>query len=72
MVYAGPLKITESYFSDSLQSKPNILPGLIFHIGFWDGQIMIQLSSNKYVIGSVFVDRLMILFEEHLKKSVHE
>jgi hypothetical protein len=68
----GPLKIKESYFSDSLQSVPCVLPGLIFHIGFWDGQIMIQLSSNKYAIGSKFVDQYVALLIKQFKSSVLE
>ena len=70
MAIQGPLKITECYFTDSTQSKPNVLPGLIFHIGFREGQIMVQLSSNKSVIGSAFVERLMTLLENNSDKRV--
>ncbi len=70
MVLPGPLDILETYFSDSLQSKPHILCGLIFHIAFWRDQIMIQLSSNKHVIGSVYVERYIELLLNQLNKSV--
>ena len=70
MTLSGPLKINEHYFSDSLQSKPSVLPGLLFHISFWDGEIMIQLSSNKHVINAVFVDRCMTFLEDEIRNSV--
>ena len=70
MVQEGPFKIRENYFSDSLQTKPNTIAGLIFHISFWNGEIMMQLSSNKSVINSKFVERLVQLIEQHAKKSI--
>jgi hypothetical protein len=66
----GPLKITETYFGDSLCSDPNILPALMFHVCFWNGQIMIQLSSNKSSIGSVYCDQLVEFMLECLKQSL--
>jgi len=69
-VLSGPLEILESYFSDSLQTNPHAICGLIFHIGFWKDQIMIQLSSNKHAIGSVFVERYIELLLIQLKNSV--
>ena len=65
----GPLVIEEFYYTDSLQSSPNILPGLVFHFSFWNDQIMIQLSSNKHVIGSYFTDRLIIHLKEIISNS---
>ena len=70
MVFEGPLKIKENYFSDSGHSVPNILPGLVFHISFWNDQIMIQLSANKFAINSAFVDRYIDLVDYQLKKSI--
>ena len=63
----GPIKIEEYYFSDSTLAVPNVFPALSFHINFWNDQIMLQLSSNKYVIGSLFTDRLMVLLTDLLK-----
>jgi hypothetical protein len=70
MVYdLGPFKIKETYFSDSLQTVPHIIPGLVFHIGYWNEEIMIQLSSNKYAIGAIFVNKLLDLLAEQFKNS---
>lgn len=70
MAIEGPIKIRETYFSDSLVTVPNVLPGLIFHVAFWDGQIMIQLSSNKAAINSVFVDKFVSFLEARINESV--
>ena len=68
-VIDGPIKITETYFGDSLTSNPNILPALMFHVAFWNGEIMIQLSSNKSSIGSIYIEQLVENFIDILKQN---
>lgn len=64
--FVGPFTMIESYHGDSLNSSPNVMPALIFHISTWCDEIQVMLSSNKSAIGSIFVDRLALLFEKIL------
>jgi hypothetical protein len=68
-VLDGPLKIDELYYGDSLKSYPTQHVPLIVHVHTFNGRLMIQLSSNKKKLNSVYADRFMVLFEKYLKSS---
>jgi hypothetical protein len=67
----GKFQISEIYYGDSLISNPNMLSALILHVSNWNGEIQMLLSSNLAAIGSVFVDRLIYLFEKILIESLY-
>ena len=69
-IFQGPFDIKEVYHGDSLQSSPNVISALIFHITFWNREIQILLSSNKSAMGTKYSERLINLLEQIIIKSV--
>ena len=67
---SGPVSIREIYFGDSLGSQPRILPALMFHVLFWDGEMFIELSSNLSAIAAKYVDRYVALFKRVVETNV--
>ncbi|RNA31505.1 hypothetical protein BpHYR1_026840 [Brachionus plicatilis] len=65
---SGPLNITEVYCSDSLQSNPPMSIGIIHHIIFWKGQMMLQFGANKSKISSVNMDRYIENYKNQMNK----
>jgi hypothetical protein len=67
-VLDGPIKIDELYYGDSLKSFPTMNIPFILHIHTFNERLMIQLSSNRTRINSIYSDRFIILFEKYLRK----
>jgi hypothetical protein len=66
----GPLKLSEIYHGDSINSDPNSFCSLMLHISTWDGRIMIQLSSSRKAIAAHYSDKFMHLYQLVIEKSI--
>ncbi|CAF0894573.1 unnamed protein product [Brachionus calyciflorus] len=64
----GVYTIDEMFCTDPVNSKPSISCGLIIHLIFWKGKIMIDLGANKYTIGSKYFKR----YKQHLLDVINE
>lgn len=53
----GKLEINEIYCTDPVNSDPCISCGLIIHLIYWKGKIMVDLGANKSLIGTKFFKR---------------
>ncbi|RNA00383.1 hypothetical protein BpHYR1_004749 [Brachionus plicatilis] len=53
----GNFEISEMYCTDPVNSNPCISCGLIIHLIYWKGKIMIDLGANKFLMGSKFFKR---------------
>ena len=68
----GPLKISEIYHGDSINTDPNAFPSLMLHISTWDSRLMIQLSSSRKAFAAHFSDQFMSLFKYSIEKSLFD
>ncbi|CAF0835741.1 unnamed protein product [Brachionus calyciflorus] len=66
----GPFVIKEMYCSDSIQTKASI--GIIQHIIFWKGEMMIQFGASKSKISSVNMNKYIKNFENIIKDLINE
>lgn len=68
-VVSGPLNIKEIYCSDSLQSPMSI--GIIHHIIFWKGEMMLQFGANKSKISSRNMNKYIENYTNQMKKILN-
>lgn len=68
----GPLKISEIYHGDSINTEPNAFPSLMLHVSTWDFRIMIQLSSSRRAFATHYSDQFMELYKLAIEKSLFE
>lgn len=67
-IVSGPLTIKEIYCSDSLQSNPPMSIGIIHHIIFWKGEMMLQFGANKSKISSVNMNKYIENYKNQMNK----
>ena len=61
-VLDGPIDIKEIYCTDSLNSKPRVVPAIYYHMLFWRGEIMAQYGCNMETFGRKYVERYKELY----------
>jgi hypothetical protein len=67
-VIKGPMKIKELYYGDSLNSYPTMNIPFILHMHTFNNRLMIQLSSNRGRITSIYSDRFILIYKAFLEK----
>ena len=71
-IVSGPLNIKEIYCSDSLQSNPPMSIGIIHHIIFWKGEMMLQFGANKSKISSRNMNTYIENYKNQMKKILNK
>lgn len=66
----GNFKIKEIYCTDPVNSNPCISCGMIIHLIYWKGKIMVDLGANKMLIGSKFFQRYKQLLLDVIDESL--
>lgn len=66
----GKFTVEEMYCTDPVNSKPCISCGLIIHLIYWKGKIMVDLGANKYCIGSKYFKRYKQLLLDIIEETI--
>lgn len=66
----GPLKLEESYFGDSVTYDNSYISPFILHANSLNDQIMLELTTNRYRLNSIYADRYMQLFVKHIHRCI--